>query len=67
MAKAYLNALAEEGTRQDHIDWLVRLDEENDRLRHGLRTVLGDADHGQNMTWEERCRVGREALSLKSK
>ena len=36
--KAYLNALAEEGTRQDLtrqdlIDWLVKLDAENDALR----------------------------------
>ena len=33
MTKAYLNALAEEGTRQDLIDWLVKLDAENDALR----------------------------------
>ena len=31
--KAYLNALAEEVTRQDLIDWLVKLDAENDALR----------------------------------
>lgn len=37
MPKAYLNALAEEGTRQDLIDWLVKLDVENDRLRAALR------------------------------
>lgn len=46
MAKAYLNALAEEGTRQDLINWIVKLDAENDALRdkimsqqkaHGLR------------------------------
>ncbi len=39
MSKAYLNALAEEGTRQDLIDWLCKLDAENDRLRDALRKI----------------------------
>lgn len=36
---------------------------ENERLRFALRTVLGDADHGQKETWKERCLIGREALN----
>ena len=39
MSKAYLNALAEEGTRQDLINWLGKLDAENDELRDTLRTI----------------------------
>ena len=36
MTKAYLNALGEEGTRQDLIEWLHRLDGEVDALRAAL-------------------------------
>ena len=36
MSKAYLNALSEEGSREDLIQWLFRLDEENDKLRDEL-------------------------------
>lgn len=42
MTKAYLNALAEEGTRQDLIDWLCKLDAENDKLRDGIRELKGE-------------------------
>lgn len=42
MSKAYLNALAEEGTRQDLIDWLCKLDAENDRLRDAAKALLDD-------------------------
>ena len=35
-------------------------------LEFALRTVLGDADHGQHMTWEQRCLVGRKALEKKT-
>ncbi len=38
-SKAYLNALAEEGTRQDLIDWLVKLDSENDALRAQVKAL----------------------------
>lgn len=43
-------------------DLLDERDIEIARLRLALATVLGDATHGQNMTWEERCRIGRDAL-----
>lgn len=33
---AYINALAEEGTRQDLIDWLIKLHKENVDLREEL-------------------------------
>ncbi len=36
---------------------------EIERLRFALRTVLGDAEHGQKETWDERCRIGRDALN----
>lgn len=36
MSKAYLNALAEEGSRRELIEWLARLDRENDCLRAEL-------------------------------
>ncbi len=39
MSKAYLNALAEEGTRQDLIDWLCKLDAERDYLRDALQRI----------------------------
>lgn len=39
MSKAYLNALSEEGTRQDLIAWLVRLDKENDDLRDKVKLL----------------------------
>jgi hypothetical protein len=32
------------------------------RLRAALATVLGTVTHGQNMTWEERIKIGRAAL-----
>ena len=31
-------------------------------LLYALRTVMGDADHGQNMTWDERLMIGRKAI-----
>lgn len=49
MSKAYLNALAEEGSRQDLIDWLIKLDKENDELRqklHGQRVEHRQTDSG---------------------
>lgn len=45
MSKAYLNALAEEGTRQELIDWLVKKDSEVDKLileRAALYTLIRD-------------------------
>lgn len=32
-------------------------------LLEALQTVMGDADHGQNMTWDERCKIARSAIS----
>jgi hypothetical protein len=43
---------------------IASLTAENERLRHGLATVLGTATHGQHMGWEERIKIGRAALPL---
>lgn len=40
MSKAYLNALFEEGTKQDCFDFLCKADAENDRLRTALAGLL---------------------------
>lgn len=40
MSKAYLNALAEEGTRQELIDWLVKKDAEVDALEAQNRKAI---------------------------
>ena len=45
MTKAYLNALAEEGTRQDLIDWLCKLDAENDELRDEVKRLKFPPSH----------------------
>lgn len=37
MSKAYLNALKEEGTKEEIFEWLCRLDKENDELRKELQ------------------------------
>ena len=37
MSKAYLNALYEEGTRQEIFDWLVKKDAEVDRLKDEIK------------------------------
>lgn len=37
MSKAYLNNLAEEGSRRELIHWLVKLDKENDELQDKLK------------------------------
>jgi hypothetical protein len=39
MTKAYLNALHEEGTRQDLLEWIIKLDGENDALRAKLASA----------------------------
>jgi len=36
---------------------------EIERLHNALATVMGDAEHGQNMNWEERCCIARAALA----
>jgi thiamine phosphate synthase YjbQ (UPF0047 family) len=36
---AYINALVEEGTRQDLIDWLIKLHRENVDLREDKRRL----------------------------
>lgn len=33
-------------------------------LRFALATVLGDAVHGQNLSWGASRRIGREVLSV---
>lgn len=56
MSKAYLNALYEEGSRQDIFNWLCRLDAENDELRKQLRDKTDlQNEHGKRV--EERQRV----------
>jgi hypothetical protein len=37
--KAYINALFEEGTRDDLIRWIKKLDEENDKLRDEVKKL----------------------------
>lgn len=39
MAKAYLNALWEDGNRREIFDWLCKLDAENDQLRADKRRL----------------------------
>lgn len=47
MTKAYLNALAEEGTREELIQWLVKLDGERDNLRELLREYCDTVKGGK--------------------
>jgi hypothetical protein len=47
---------------EDRDTTITRLTADNERLRAALATVMGTATHGQNMTWEERCRIGRAEL-----
>ena len=37
--KAYINILAEEGTREDLIYWIIKLDEEVDYLKKKLTST----------------------------
>lgn len=53
--------LAREVTVKD--EELTAAEARVEALIYALRTVLGDATHGQNMTWTERCQIGRRALS----
>lgn len=39
-----------------------RAEAEVEQLLFALRTVLGDAEHGQKETWDERCMIGRDAV-----
>ena len=62
--KAYLNAHAEEGTRQDLIDWLVKLDAENDALRGLFKKVQDHCAGPAHPRWSRdsattisRCRL----------
>ena len=60
--KAYLNALAEEGTRQDLIDWLVKLDAENDALRGASHKTIETPDLRMVL---EACRgIGMDGIDL---
>lgn len=42
---------------------LRRLHEANQALLEALKTVMGDANHGQNMTWTQRCSQARAAIA----
>lgn len=46
MSKAYLNALHEEGTREEIFDWLCKLDAEVDNLRAQLKP---STTHGERV------------------
>lgn len=35
----------------------------NQELLEALKTVMGDANHGQNMTWAQRCSQARAAIA----
>ena len=35
----------------------------NQELLEALKTVMGDANHGQNMTWAQRCSQARAAIT----
>jgi hypothetical protein len=60
MTKSYLNALYEEGTRNDLFQWVCKLDAENDRLRDALREML--AAHSN-----ENIGVGASMRRIKAK
>ena len=63
MSKAYLNALAEEGTRQDLINWLGKLDAENDELRDTLRTIAAQRSDIVGSTAEWMAALAAAALN----
>lgn len=58
-----MNTVFENGALRSATEMEERLLARIAELEFGLKTVLGDADHGRRMTWEERIRIGREALS----
>lgn len=41
---------------------VIRLEALNAELLEALQTIMGDGDHGQNMTWAERCQQARAAI-----
>jgi hypothetical protein len=70
MTKAYLNALHEEGTRQDLMDWVVKLDDEVDtlrdqlaRARKALEWYAKDYDHDRGYSMWDGGAAARLALS----
>ena len=63
MSKAYLNALAEEGTRQDLMNWLGKLDAENDELRDTLRTIAAQRSDIVGSTAEWMAALAAAALN----
>jgi hypothetical protein len=42
MSKAYLNALYEEGTKQDCFNFLCKVDAANDRLRDAMKAASAE-------------------------
>lgn len=48
MSKAYLNALYEEGTKQECFDWLCKVDADNDDLRRALK-FYADKDNWDDL------------------
>lgn len=58
MAKAYLNALYEEGSRADLLEWLVRLDKENDQLKDENALLIKRIAHQNSGSGEIKVSVG---------
>ena len=52
MAKAYLNALGEEGTREEIFEWLCRVDKECDELRAKIKEQ--QRKHGERVEARQR-------------
>lgn len=70
MTKAYLNALHEEGTRQDLLEWLCKLDGENDALRAQLASANELAESLQrrlDLEFDSYAKEGWEAKIAKAK
>ena len=42
---------------------LRRLHEVNQELLDALKIIMGDGNHGQSMTWTERCQQARAAIN----
>lgn len=52
MTKAYLNALGEEANRETLLEWLHKLDAENDELRHDLKRAMENHNADLNAVTE---------------
>lgn len=64
MAKAYLNALMEEGTKEEIFNMLVKVDAENDELRRQLAIIMRKYE---NCSYEDyKARKKREIYNEQS-